>query len=206
MKTWDAWFPDVLVHVRGAPDPLVRHALCRASREFFRRTRAWMQWLEPTGSMAGEGMTYDFDVPTGAQKVRIEQATVGGRPLAIESFREIDHDWQAHPQGERALVDQDLQTFSLVGRFAAGEAIQVQVSLMPSPSATGLPDDMADRYLEPIAGGAKAVLLLTPDTEFYRPDLAAAYRASFDRGVASAALDAYQGHTNNVPRARVKWC
>jgi hypothetical protein len=206
MKNWSAWFPDVLVHVSGAPDPLVSHALCRASREFFRRTRAWMQWLDPVASRAGEGVTYDFDLPRGAQKVRIERATVGWRPLAIESFREVDRDCLAQPQGERALVSQDLQAFSLVGLFAAGEVVQVQASLMPTPDAKGLPDDLADRYLELIAEGAKAILMLTPDTEFYRPDLAAVSRAAFERGIGIASLDAYQGHTNNVPRARVKWC
>ena len=204
--TWDAWFPDVLVHVTTAPDPLVRQALCRASREFFRRTRAWMQWLDPIGTTAGEGQTYAFVIPAESQLVRVEQATAGKHPLPVESFRQIDRDWLEHPEGERAVVTQDLQQYALVGNFASAEAVQVQVSLMPQTGATGIPSYLADRHLESIAEGAKAILLLTPNTEFYRPDLAAAARMQFDRCIGAASLDAYRGHTNQVPRASVKWC
>lgn len=204
--TWDAWLPDVLVHATTAPDPLVRQALCRASREFFRRTRSWMQWLEPTSTNAGEGQSYSFVLPAESQLVRVEQATANKMPLPIESFRQIDHDWLEHPQGERMLVTQDLKQYALVGSFASAETVQVQVSLMPQMAATGIPDYLAERHLEAIAEGAKAILLLTPSTEFYRPDLAAASRIMFERAIGLASFDAYRGHTNQVPRARVKWC
>jgi hypothetical protein len=206
MTTWDAWFPDVTVHATTAPDPLVRQAICRASREFFRRTRAWMQWLDPIATTAGEGEEYAFVLPAESQIVRVERATTNGRPLPIESFRQIPVDWLRHPEGQRAIVTQDLQQYALVGLFAASESVQVQVSLMPQPGATGIPDDLADRHLEAIAEGAKSILFLTPNTEFFRPDLAGAARLLFEQGIGAASIDAYRGHTNQVPRASVKWC
>jgi len=207
MKTWDAWFPDVLVYAPTAPDPLVRHAFRRAAQEFFERTRTWMEWLDPVATRAGQSQVYDFDAPRGAQLVRPEMATVGGIELPVSSYREIPRDWLNHPSATRALVTKDLQEFALVGLFAAGEVVQVQVSLKPSDDATGLPDYVAAvRNMKPIAEGAKAILLMTPDTDFFRPDLAAVAQAMFEQGVNAAALEAYQGHTNHVPRARVKWC
>jgi hypothetical protein len=48
--------------------------------------------------------------------------------------------------------------------------------------------------------------MLTPNTEFFNPNLAAAARMAFDQGISVASVDAYRGHTNQVPRASVKWC
>ena len=205
MATWDLWFPDVLVHAPAAPDPLVRQALCRAAREFFRRTKAWTEWLDPEQTLAGQRQEYMFMVPAGSQIVRIERATVDGKPVGVRSFRQLQADWTKHDDGERAVISSNLVEFTLAGAFSDGEQIQVQVSLMPTPTATGIPDHLANRYLEPIASGALSILLATPDTPFFKPDLASVYAAMFERVINDAAADEYLGHTNNVPRKRPMW-
>ena len=63
--------------------------------------------------------------------------------------------------------------FMLVGNTPAAEKVQVQVVLIPSATATGIPDYLASRYLEALAEGAKSELMLTPDTTFFNPELAA---------------------------------
>jgi hypothetical protein len=205
VATWDAWFPDVLVHAPAAPDPLVRQALCRASRTFFRRTRAWMEWLDANATQAGTGREYDFEPPSQSELLRVERATVGGRPMEVQSYRDRSSDWATNPQGDRALVTRDLVTFVLTGDFGAGELVQVQASLIPKRNATGIPDHLADRYLEPIASGALSALLATPDVPFYKPDLAATYGLMFEQAINTATVDAYRGHTSQIPRASVKW-
>lgn len=205
MATWDAWFPDVLVHAPAAPDPLVRQALCRAARDFLRRTRVWMVWLDPVPTVAGARVAYEFVLPAESQIVRVEQASINGRPLDVQSYRLRQADWTRYDDGEPAVVTRDLAEFILSGTAAAGDEVQVQVSLMPTLAATGIPDDLADRYLEPIARGALSVLLATPDVPFYKPDLAAAYGLMFEQAINTVAVDAYRGHTNEIPRARPKW-
>ena len=195
----------MLVHAPAAPDPLVRQALCRASRTFFRRTRAWMEWLDANATQAGTGREYDFELPPQSELLRVERATVGGRPMEVQSYRDRSSDWATNPQGDRALVTRDLVTFVLTGDFGAGELVQAQASLIPKRNATGIPDHLADRYLEPIAHGALSILLATPDTPFYKPDLAGAYRLMFEQDINTVAVDAYRGHTNEIPRARPKW-
>lgn len=206
MATWDAWFPDVLVHAPAAPDPLVRQALCRASRTFFRRTRAWMEWLDANATQAGTGREYDFELPWQSELLRVERATVGGRPMEVHSYRDRSSDWATNHQGDRALVTRDLVTFVLTGDFGAGELVQVQASLIPKRNATGIPDHLADRYLEPIAEGAKSILFMTPETPYFKPDLAAVANQAFEQAIAMHGVDVYRGHTSSVPRAQVKWC
>jgi hypothetical protein len=206
MATWSVWFPDVLVHVPGAPDPLVSQALNRAAREFFRRTRAWTEWLEPLATVAGEGREYDLELPPQTDVVRLERATVGGAPLAITAWRQLERDPAQHGEGDRALVSGDLLAFRLRGLFAAGEQLQVQVALMPKTTATGIPDALATRYLEPIAEGAKAQLLATASAPFHDPKAATVAQLAFERAVAQHGVDVFRGHSSHVPRAAVSWC
>lgn len=195
---------DVLAHVPGAPDPLVRQALCRSAREFLRRTRAWCEWLEPAATVAqGE---YDFDLPPQADLVRIERATLDGAPLAVQSYRQVPRDWTRGDGADQSLVSADMVTFRLTGLVTPGQRVQVQAALMPSATAAGVPDHLADRYLEPIAEGAKAQLMLTPNTSFYSADLAAVARMQFEAAVATHAVDVFRGHTNLTPRRRPLWC
>lgn len=205
MATWDQWFPLVMVHARGAPDPLVNQALCRAAREFFKRTRVWTEWLAAetaTGTFTSE---YDFTLPAGSELVRIEQATVNGNALPVESYRQLLKDWTVHQVDGPSIISRDLVSFRLGGSFVAADSVQAQASLMPSVSATGIPDAYATRYQDAIAEGAKSILLMVPG-EFQRPDAAQYSRAMFDRAINEAAVDAYRSHTNNVPRSTPKWC
>jgi hypothetical protein len=202
VATWDTWFSEVLVHAPGAPDPLVLRAVSRAAREFFQRTRAWMEWLDPVAS--GDAPDYAFELPRETEMVRIERATADGQPFPVRSYRLIPSDWTRTDTEERSLVSRDLQTFVLTGNTPAGLQLPAPVSLMPSRRARGIPDHLADRYLEPIAEGAKEILLLTPGS-FADAAAAGLARAKFDAAIAAHAVDAFMGHAGQVPRARVSW-
>lgn len=206
MKTWDAWFSVVMVHAPSAPDPLVRQALCLASREFFRKTRAWVEWLDAEATTTTASEEHDFDLPPQTDLLRIEKATVDGRPIAVRSFRQWPADWVRHGQdGDGAVISRDLVSFNIVGGVQAGAKVQVQAAIIPSLTATGLPDHLANRFFEAITEGAKATLLMTPG-DFFKPELAALSQAIFTTAINSNAVDAYLGHTADVPRARPKWC
>lgn len=206
MASWETWFSRVRTHAPDVPDPLLVQALIDASREFFKESRAWMEWLDPAESRQGVSIEYDFDLPAQTEMVRIEQATRNGRPLVVKSYREPRKDWTRDPDMERCLVTRDLLTYVLTGDFPAGDVIQVQASLMPSERASGIPDHMATRYRTAIAEGAKALVLMTPDTNYYKPDQAALARAQFDSQIGSARFEAFRGLSNAVPRATPKWC
>jgi hypothetical protein len=203
---WDYWYPQVLVHVPGAPNPLIAQALRTAARKFFRRTRAWVEWLDPVRTSGRATGEYDFDLPTESELHALEQATQGGRPYPVQSFRQRHSDpAQFGADQDLGLLSRDLQTFFLVGNTPAAEKVQVQVVLIPSATATGIPDYLASRYLEALAEGAKSELMLTPDTTFFNPELAAVANEKFEQAISEASVQAYRGHTKTIPRARPKW-
>lgn len=206
MKTWDDWFPVVMVHAPSAPDPLVRQALRLASREFFRKTRAWVEWLDAEATTTTASEEHDFDLPPQTDLLRIEKATADGRPIAVRSFRQWPADWMRHGDGgDSAVISRDLVSFHIVGGVQAGVKIQIQASMIPTLNATGLPDHLANRFYEAITEGAKATLLMTPG-EFFKPELAGLSQAMFTAAINTHAVDAYMGHTGDVPRASPKWC
>lgn len=206
MKTWDAWFPFVMVHAPTAPDPLVRQALCQAAREFFRRTYAWVEWLESeTASDGNQAMQHDFDLPMHAELLRIEKATSNGNPIAVSAFRQAEADPDLHATTDRGVASRDQASFQVFGGVGVGELVQIQASLIPVIGAPGVPDHLGARYHEALAEGAKSILLMVKG-EFFDPDKAALSSAMFERAIGAAGVDSYLGHTKSVPRANPKWC
>ena len=204
MALWSAFHPDVLVYVPGCPDPTVEQALRDASIEFFRRTRAWMEWLEPivTGGTLRE---YELELPTGAEVVRIERATRAGQPLEVQGFRTLTSDPARIAGGDLALVSGDRVSVVLTQAVAPRERVQVQASLMPTATATGLGDTLFGQHRQAIAEGAKHRLLRMPGP-LHKPREAEEARLLFEAAVARAGVDAWRSHTNATPRARPKWC
>ena len=204
MATWDVWFPEVMPSAPTAPDPLVRQALCRAARQFMRRTKAWMEWLEAEQTQAGNGVEYEFALPAQTELLRVERATVNNRPFTITSYREWQRDWTQPGETERTLVTRDLVSFNLTGAFSANDT--VQVTLLPARNAPGIPDHLANRYLAAIAEGAKSDILMRPGTDYYNPELAGRAALLFEQAMDEHGVDVYRGHTSAVPRANPKWC
>lgn len=204
MQTWDYWMADVMTHARGAPDPLIRMYLVRSARRFFTRTFAWREWLEPSATRPGVSVEYDFDLPSQSQILRLERATLNGSPFSIQSFRDVPRDWTQPANAERSLVSRDLSAFTLTGDVPDGDALQVQVSLIPTLDATGLPDNLAALYMEGIAAGALVDILMIK--EYADPQNAMMFSGVFDAAVGRTRADAYRGNTQQTPRVRPHWC
>lgn len=204
MTPWSTYFPDVLAHVPGAPDPIVEQSLCRAAREFFRRTRAWVQWLDPVTTQAAQSTEYSFVIPAGSEVVRLERATRNGAALEVSAFRELQVDPAVVEIPGSSIVSPDLRIFQITGA-SDGDQIQAQVSLMPTPTATGLPDELASRYLDAIVAGGRSILLMIRSTTWYDPKAASVARAEFESLIAQLAVSTFMSNTNVVPRARARW-
>ena len=205
MATWSDLIPDVLPYVPGCPDPMLEQEIRSAAIEFFQRTRCWSQWLDPLGA-SDRALEYDLDLPAGAEIVRIERATRDGKPLDVVGFRTLTVDpASGEASGPIALTSADRVTVTLSQPPGAGSRIQVQVSLMPTRSASGVSDLLMSKHRDAIAEGAKYRLMRTPGT-LNQPKAAEEARQLFERAVATSSVDAWRGHTNATPRSTPKWC
>lgn len=205
MAKWSDWRADVMTRAIGVTVPLLDQEVKRAAQEFLRRTRVWVEWLDAEVTADGNGEYY-FDVPSAAVVVRVEQATLGGRPFPIESFRERTSDWTAPGATDAALVTADRALFHIGAAAPAGQLLQVQASLAPGERATGIPAELYAQHHQHIAHGALARLLSIPGQPWTNFDLAAMHIAAFERAIGSVGAEAWRGHTAHTPRPRVRWC
>ncbi len=204
MATWADFQPHVLVFVPGCPDPMLEQELRGAAAEFFRRTRAWVQWLDEIATTAGE-REYLIALPSGAEIVRIEQATADDRPIEVQIHRLLPADPATVPGADHALVSADRRSLTTLRELAASTRLRVQATLMPSLTATGIPDALFEQHLDAIVSGARFRLKRAPGPLSDPPGAQLAFD-EFERAVAAKGLAAWRGHTANVPRARPKWC
>ena len=204
MAVWSDFHPHALVFVPGCPDPLLEQELRGAAIEFFRRTRAWVQWLAEITTLADD-REYSIALPAGSEIVRIEQATADDRPIEVQIHRVQPADPATVQSSDYALASADRRTLTVLRDVAAGTRLRLQAALMPSLTAAGIPDDLFAQHMDAILAGARYRLKRMPGT---LADDAGAKTAlgEFERAIATVTLDAWRGHTNNVPRARPKWC
>ena len=205
MAIWQEFFPSVLPHVLGCSDPMLVQELRRSSQEFLRRTRAWKAWLDPQTTADGS-VEYDLDIPFGSVVVRVEKANVSGASVEVLSAGAQLGDWAHGGAAANGLVSPDRTTFRLGSAQAAGKSLSILVSLMPSERAVGIPDELYRQYADAIGHGAKARLMGTPGMPWTNVEMAAMNMGLFERAIHSVTVDAWRGHTNTSPRARVSWC
>lgn len=149
---------------------------------------------------------YSFDLPQGAELLRIERASLNGRPLALANTRDMQADpWQQSAQGRGAyLASTNLQDFA-IGGAPGGGVVQVFVSLIPRLDSIALPDAVGALYHEAIRDGAKFELLSTRSADFYDANAAAVSLAFFRSAIDDACVDVWRSHTDRLSRSRVAW-
>lgn len=205
MASWDNWMPELALAAPTAPAPLIHLCLNRAARKFLRVSRAWQEWLEPTEATGEAFKEYNFELPQGAELLRLERATLNGWPLDVEHANDMPADPWTHAQKGRAyLTSQDLRNFTVSAHGGTG-AVQVYVSLIPGIRGNTVPDKVASLYHEAIRDGAKAELLNTSGADYYKPDQAAVALAFFNAAMDDATTDVWRSNTRSLPRRNPQW-
>lgn len=204
MANFDQWCPELLLAAPTAAVPLVHQCVNRAARTFLRKTRAWQEWLEPASVSEGAFVEYGFDLPMGAEISRMERATLNGQCLMLANARDLNADPMRHKAGIASyLASNDLSSFTV--HAPSGGQVQVFVTLIPALRATQLPDHIASQYHDAILQGAKAELLNTGGTDYYKPDQAAVALAFFTRAMDEHGTEVWRSSTGRVSRGRTRW-
>lgn len=210
MKAWSYWLPDLMPHVPGCPRLLAEHELRRAAQAFFRQTRAWKITEAPLAIPALTATVPVAPADAGQQLVRIESAWWDGKPMEPVTAEQLDggyaDDWQSHtgtPTHYLQLVPGEIRLYPLP---LSGGSLKLRMSVMPSDASTGLPDDLADRYVDEMHVGAKSRLMLYPGKPWTNPELAGVYGQAFNALVNQATAEAARAYAQARLPSRVNWC
>jgi len=210
MKAWSSWYADLLPQLPGCPDPLVDHELLRACQEFFDRSRAWQVVQLPIAVAANQTSIDLTPGDTGQDLVRIEGAWLDGKRIDISSPDDMDtafpDDWQLHTGSISKLVQITPGTALLypIPLSAAVTGLKLRLSVKPSDSATGIPDDMFVKYRDKLAAGARARLMLQAGEKWSNQNLgimnAGIFEAAIGTANANAARSFSTGRISGRPR------
>lgn len=212
MKAWSTWLPDLLPQLPGCPIPVVTHELLRASQTFFKVTRAWKATLPliPITALQGS-VTVPFS-DAGQELVRVENAWYDGLEIAETTVEVLDasypDDWSLHtgtPSKIFQITPGQVCLYPLP-ITASVTGLRLRVSIRPSETALGLDDEMAVRFRDDIASGAKSRLMMYAGQKWTNFDLAGANGAAFDASMGKSAAASARGFGAARVSSRPRWC
>lgn len=213
MQAWDTWLPDVLPHVEGCPTAIARHEIRRAAQAFFKESRSWQKVL---ALLPVAALQRDVTITTGdaaVDPVRAEACWIDGRKIDPISKDDLDAAYgDVWPQ-HQGVVDSFYQLSpGVVSLYripvdAAATGLLLRVSLMPSETSTGLPDDLATQFRDDIALGAKARLMMYPRKAWSDSALGMTLAGAFSGAINAARMNAARNFGSaRIAASRASWC
>jgi hypothetical protein len=191
---------------------LAEHELRRAAQVLMRRTRAWQVDVPAVAVVAGQATVSVAPTSAELELVRVEAVWFDGKPLEPTTAEVLDalyaDDWRAHtgtPSKYIQMVPGEIRLYPVPVADAV-TGLSVRLSVAPSETAAGLPDDIALRFRDDVQVGAKARLMLYPGRPWTNPELAAVYGQAFDSLVGTATAAAARSYAQARIPSSVKWC
>lgn len=149
----DDVLPFVAPHAIGRAQPVLDHQIRLAAQEFFRRTHAWQQDLDPVTVVDGQA-DYDLSVADGLEIVKVLQCITD----------DTDTDYAKAVD----LVDGAVLRFQTDEMPPAGKQVQIKVAVAPEVGSLlkvwTWPDHLIP-YADDIANGALSKLLIQSDRQ-----------------------------------------
>lgn len=163
-----------------------------------------MLTTEGGGGPVVDGVATEFDmvIPEGAEVVKVLSVAVNGDDVTVvEGSRGV----QLTRRGVSADFAYTRDRRKLVIRPAprAGSRIDVEAALKPSLDAVEFPDELFDQYVQDIAHGALAGLMLVPGQDWSNPTMAAIHQDSFDDRIGTVAAQVERGFGRSKRRGVV---
>jgi hypothetical protein len=212
MKAWSYWYPDLMIQLVGCPQPVMDFELRRASQAFFQATRAWQVTLPALAVIAAQEVVPVVLADAGTELIRVEKAWYNGSSITPSTADALDaqfsDDWTLHtgtPDRVYQVTPGDVHLYPIPTE-APTTGLKLRVSVRPSETATGLADDMAIKFRDDIANGAKARLMMYPNVEWSNPQLAMMNMALFDAATGKTNLAAARSFGAARQAASPKWC
>lgn len=209
MKPFAAWLNDLMPSLPGADNALVIYELRRVSQDFFTRTRAWQEKLDPITVDAGEATVQMVADSSGAEVVRIEAVWIDGKKILADPVTELDAtapNWMAETGAISSITQMSPAVALLTPTPDTATSILFRVSLRPNDTANGLPDDLAAEYRSAIIDGVKAKMMLIPKKPWSNPQIGMAHNAAYEVAVGGANYQAALSFGIGRLRSHPVWC
>lgn len=204
MKLWSEFYPYMLPELPGVPAIMVDHALNSVAIDFMVGSGLQIADLAPIDIVAGTA-SYTLASPVDGTVVdMIKNAWYNKRLITYVSMDELAQRPTYWPDETGTPTNFTHDQQGAVILFPKPDAsltggLNVKASLRPSGSATGIVDWIFDRYVNELAAGAKAKLMIQPGKSWSNGELAILYQGVYNSAKANARLDANRSLTRMSP-------
>jgi len=207
MKTYDAFFPDVLPEVPGCPSDVALRAIRHTVIEFCEKSLINQVTQDPI-TLRANLADYDLDAPTGFRVQKVMRVWFGGQelePVAPDDIVGPDiynskiGNYTASTAPPKAYTQKDFSSVSFlpIPNQTYTNSITMRVALVPLRDSTQFDDFLYEQWGEYIACGAKARLMLNPGKPYSNPDSAAVNQARYTTALNDARQRAIRGNVRS---------
>lgn len=193
---------DVLPHLAADPSaPVTEAAIRNAAIEFCATSGVWC-YTQPDGSLLAGERAVELEPDMGAEVARVEAVRYRGK--ALQPIRLAT--WATKPQADGpSFWTQNDNVQILVQptpvKSEAG-AIEIDMVLQPSRSATSIPGWIWTKWGEDIVSGALARLMLMPSRPWTAVDIAVAHQNKFHNAMYAARVGTVTNRGKSPLRTR----
>ena len=198
---YDNILPEVTPYCAGVPDEVAINAIRNATIEFCDKTH-WLQYSPAALTGTAGQATYAFATPTDTLLARIVSLWYDNFELTAASEDQLDQmvsvEWrilQGSPRYYTHPTDATIVTLAPYPLITEVGAITSMIVLKPTRASTTLDPDLAEKWTETIAAGARMRLHSTPGQSYTSNSQAAVASAMFRSGISDAIVQRNRGMT-----------
>jgi hypothetical protein len=199
MATPDDFFPYIQPSLTSCPNQIARQAVMSSAIELCEDAQVWTTRAAPVPLVYGQA-AYAITPPADARQVAVLNVWDAQTELKGKSFNEMTAlvpGWQTvvgHPlYFVTDEIDDGFEVYPLPDAGAAGTSLIPRVAWAPSKDATTLPDVLLSRFVDSVAFGALARLMIMPRQPWSDPALAQYYEAKHKVELDSARIEQLHG-------------
>ena len=203
---YDAFLPDVLPYVPECPEPVALNAIRNAVIEFCNKS----MWLvnEQTVDLVALQRDYQLTLPVETELARVQDAWYDHIPLKPAGEEDLKRlygfDWRVVTGRPAYYTQLNPDTIRLCPAPLQDEigAVDLIVELTPIRASTSCDMTLYERWLEGIACGAKARLMMLPQQSYSDAQAAMVNKALFNTAIGEARIERNRGMTRATLRVR----
>lgn len=204
---WETILNDVMPHLPGCETNIALHNIKRAAIEFCEKSKYFRAETDLVDVAAGE-REIDIDSPvTGTVVVKVLDTFFDGKELTTKSVSALNvemPDWRTSTGEPSAFTQLSPSALLLapVPDAPTTSGLQMTVALAPTYESSGIERYIPQHFIEGIAAGALARMLVMQNKPWTDPALAAVFANRFNNEIAAASAIAEQGFGMAVLRTK----
>lgn len=185
----------------GVPAPMLDAYINRAWFDLAKQSLCWSEW-QSIALRAGVA-TYELETPSdGAARIHLVITAQQGSnilsPRGIEQqlmYDAAQAERRGTPNGYRLEQNKDFIVYPIPQADDIALPIRALVAFVPVLTATTIPDQFAEKYLDTLIAGAKAKLMAMVGQPWSNPQAAAYWNGVFEAGITDAVVERMKGGT-----------